>query len=123
MEHHRRDLLPREPRPGSIVVMRTTGAETSRRLAALPVAGLGAVLALLLPSLMLGATHPTWAMVTAGAVAVAVAALSASRWGTLRALPLPVQRRREHHDGPTACDGTALDPVHHPVRPRAPGPA
>lgn len=80
----------------------------------------GAVLALLLPSL--SGTADTSATVTLALLALAVAALAGS------ATRLGVVLAGSHAAVPPTCDdappvlpGRVTDPVHHPLRPRAPG--
>lgn len=77
--------------------------------------------ALLLPSLSVTATSTPTSLVLI-AVAMAVAALMAAPGGLgffARVLPMPRPHDSEHHT--VLAGGPATDPVHHPLRPRAPG--
>ncbi|GAA1478844.1 hypothetical protein GCM10009623_32900 [Nocardioides aestuarii] len=82
---------------------------------------LGAVVTLVVPALLVGSPDLAWTVVTAAVVVALATALTASRWTAYCATRLAVPRVREHHDVRAAVDGPATDPVHHPVRPRAPG--
>jgi hypothetical protein len=101
---------------------RRLGAATALLRLALAVA-VGSAVALLMPSLITTAADTPAAVVLA-AVVIAVAAVTRldSRLATL------VTRAQGRHpatgdEAPFVLAGRVTDPLHHPLRPRAPGPA
>lgn len=79
-----------------------------------------AVVALLLPSL--GTAEPTRALVAAALLVVVLCATVAVSRGLSRLTPRPLpQQSRRADDDRCLRTGQATDPVHSPLRPRAPG--
>lgn len=82
---------------------------------------LGGAVALVVPSLAATATDPPSTVVLA-VVATALAAVMISRCGLVTfVIPLQVTRSRDADRMTWILGGQATDPVHHPLRPRAPG--
>ncbi len=98
-------------------VLETATTRTSVVLATL----VGALVALLLPSLLTTASH------AAGSVTIAllVLAIGALVHASLRRVALAARTRTSgtptRDDSPPVLADRATDPVHHPLRPRAPG--
>lgn len=87
------------------------------------VALLGAVLAILLPSLIATGSDAAGAatlavLVLASAALVRFGSRCLALTGRGRTAPVPTG-----HEAPAVLAGRVTDPVHHPLRPRAPGPA
>jgi hypothetical protein len=91
------------------------------RIGGRPWALLGAVVACALASLVpIEANASSMLVVAAVAVAVAAALTASHRFASF-AIPQPMPRPRARGDMTTAASGPATDPLHHPLRPRAPG--
>lgn len=99
---------------------RMVGAATARVRLALALL-LGGVVALVMPSLFATTVESPTAMVLA-AVATAVAALvGVDNHLVIRTAYARVTRPRIAEDAPAFLAVRVADPVHHPLRPRAPG--
>lgn len=101
--------------------MSRRGAARTVSLRSLLMVVLGGAVALLMPSLVVAAIDAPSTLVLA-AIATAVAAVLASRCRLVAfVIPLQVTRPRDADHVITVLGGQATDPVHHPLRPRAPG--
>jgi hypothetical protein len=95
------------------------GAAAKLRLALAFVVN-GAV-ALLMPSLGTAVDAPSMAMLVAVTVAVAAAVVLSSHLATSVQPGVLAPQLRTASEPPTVRPGGVTDPLHHPLRPRAPG--